>query len=232
MPIIYMTGTKARNGASKGVLREIGYCPFDLSPMAQLSMSAECSIRNGLCSTGLSSKQGRPASRPIAADDGSLRAATISAIGLILKPATLMSKTAKSNTEVCANGSAVSMLPASALLDARAPRASRRSSSGSGPRPRPKIWTPPFLSVPQLFGLPTIKSWDTAVTSWAGAKGFTTKMLRGRPNREQRHPSCNITGNSGSACRACFATFKAGFLRGFLDHALNQNVVLDDKDHR
>jgi hypothetical protein len=60
------------------------------------------------------SKQGGPASRPIAADDGSLRTATISAIGLILKPATLMSKTAKSNTEVCANGSAVSMLPASA----------------------------------------------------------------------------------------------------------------------
>lgn len=42
----------------------VGYCPFDLSPMAKLIMSAKCSIKNGLCSTGLSAnKAGLPAGR-------------------------------------------------------------------------------------------------------------------------------------------------------------------------
>jgi hypothetical protein len=38
---------------------------------------------------------------------GKPRAATISAMGRMLQPATLMSKTAKSNIDVRANGSAV-----------------------------------------------------------------------------------------------------------------------------
>jgi hypothetical protein len=40
----------------------VGHCLFDLSPMAKLIMSANCSIKNGLCRTGLSAnKAGLPA---------------------------------------------------------------------------------------------------------------------------------------------------------------------------
>jgi hypothetical protein len=36
--------------------------PFDFSPIAELIMSAKCSIKNGLCSTGLSANRaGLPA---------------------------------------------------------------------------------------------------------------------------------------------------------------------------
>jgi hypothetical protein len=59
--------------------------------MAELIIWAKLSTKKGFCRTGLSlNKAGRPANR----------AATISAIGLILKPAILMSKTTNSKAEV------------------------------------------------------------------------------------------------------------------------------------
>ena len=56
---------------------------------------------------------------------------------------------------------------------------------------------------------PIFRSWDTAVTIWAGANGFIISTLLGTPIDPQSFalaPVMYTTGVCHSICRACFAT--------------------------
>lgn len=115
-----------------------------LSLRAELIMVASSETKNGLRSTGLSlNNSGIPARPyPLRKTNGRPRASTISAIGPIPKPPTLMSKSPKSNVELPRLRPSECHLLRQ-LRDAQAPQAFRRSSFGLGPRPQPKIWTRP-----------------------------------------------------------------------------------------
>src|SRR5258708_14048406 len=67
----------------------------------------------------------------------------------------------------------------------------------------------PPLRLPYVGGLPALRSCETAVTSWAGAKGFANMILLGTPFDAQSSacaPLMYMTGNCGPVSLIYLAT--------------------------